>query len=451
MKPPLTLTAIGIPGLPEFTTGDDIAAIVTPYAASLRWPDGTVGVAAGDVIVVTSKIVSKVEGRQVAARSRDALIEAEAAAVVASRAHAGGTTQIVRTRHGFVLAAAGVDMSNTPAGTALLLPVDPDSSAALLRTRFQQLLGVADLGVLITDSAGRPWREGVTDIAIGIAGVHPLVDLRGNLDAHGRVLDATVVAIADEIAGASELVRPKAGAVPVAIVRGVGQTSAEAAPARVLVRPPEHDLFSLGTAEALRLGAQQAVTSRRTIRQFRGDPVPADVLEQAIDTALTAPSPHHSTPVRFVLTQPDTRQGLLDAMAAQWRADLRDLDGFDDAAIDQHLQRGSVLREAPEVVWVFSDLESALHDYPDVRRRTAERDLFMLAGGAAVQSLLIALAAQGVGTAWLSAPLFCPQVVTTTLRLPRAWQPLGAVAAGYPHSPPPARQSRPCSENIVRR
>ena len=446
-----TLTAIGISGLPEFVAGDDIAAISAPSLATVRWPDGSCGVAPGDVIVVTSKIVSKAEGRVLPAESREALIADEATAILASRQHAGGSTQIVRTRHGFVLAAAGIDMSNAPTGTALLLPLDPDASAASLRANFQRLLNIDDLGVVITDSAGRAWREGVTDIALGSAGVHPLLDLRGTEDADGRTLEATVVAIVDEIAAASELVRPKADAVPVAIVRGVRQTSPDAAPAGVLIRSPADDLFSMGTAEALAQGARHAVPNRRTTRKFRPEPVPADLLQRAISSALTAPSPHHSSPVHFAMTTPATRNRLLDAMAERWRTDLRELDGLDPTQIERRLQRGSVLREAPEVVWALSDIASARHDYPDGKRSGYERDLFLLAGGAAVQSLLIALAAEGIGSAWLSAPAFCPDVVTDVLNLPSDWQPLGAVAIGYPLSDPPPRKEPHPADHLVYR
>ena len=180
----------------------------------------------GDILAVTSKIVSKAEGRQVAADDREQAITDETVRVVATRAHPGGVTRIVENRQGLVLAAAGVDASNTPDGIVLLLPVDPDASARALCAALRERTGLR-LGVLITDTAGRPWREGQTDIAIGAAGVAVLDDLRGTTDAGGRRLDVTVAAVADEIAAAADLVKGKTSGNPVAVVRGLGRLVGE--------------------------------------------------------------------------------------------------------------------------------------------------------------------------------------------------------------------------------
>lgn len=230
-------------GIGEIEPGDDLVAIL---AAALR---GTV--TAGDVVVVTSKIVSKAEGRVLAADSREAAIDAETVRVVAAR----GTMRIVENRQGLVMAAAGVDSSNTPEGTVLLLPADPDASARALRSGLQRELGV-QIAVVVTDTVGRPWRAGLVDIAIGAAGLVVLEDLRGGVDSHGRPLDVTVTAVADEVAAASELVRGKTAGRPVAVVRGLGRlVSADDGPgARALHRPAADDLFALGTAEAYQEG-----------------------------------------------------------------------------------------------------------------------------------------------------------------------------------------------------
>lgn len=239
-------------GVPTITRGDDLAARLTPVLAALTWPDGSRGLAEGDVVVVASKVVAKAEGRLVAARDdaeREQVVAGETVRVVAERARPdGGVLRIVENRQGLVMAAAGVDSSDVPAGTALLLPEDPDDSARRLRRGLHARLGVRP-GVLVTDTAGRPWRRGLTDMSIGAAGVRVLDDLRGRRDAYGRELQVTVVAVADEIAAAADLVRGKATGRPVAVVRGLGHlvTTEDGDGARTLVRPPEEDMFRRGT------------------------------------------------------------------------------------------------------------------------------------------------------------------------------------------------------------
>src|SRR5205814_877469 len=200
---------------------------------------------------------------------------------------------IVETRHGFVCANAGIDASNVGEGFLTLLPEDPDGSAERIRVALSAVAG-GPVAVLVTDTFGRAWRRGVVNVAIGCAGMEPLVDLRGTLDHAGRVLEATVVAVADEAAAASGLVMGKAERVPVAILRGLqpaGPDQPAAGPgqpagAQALVRPPEEDLF--------RESPLQALHARRSIRSFGAGPVPRSALEEAIRAACTAPAPHHT-------------------------------------------------------------------------------------------------------------------------------------------------------------
>ncbi len=240
------LTVWAVEGMPEIVPGDDLALIIgNALGVAL---DGAL--ADGDILAVTSKIVSKAEGRIVRAADREQAITDETVRVVATRTHPGGVTRIVENRLGLVLAAAGVDSSNTPAGTVLLLPVDPDASARRLRSALEARFGIR-LGVIVTDTLGRPWREGQTDVAIGASGVRVLDDLRGSLDSEGRRLEVTAPAVGDEIASAADLVKRKSEGLPVAVVRGLPHLlHADAPGARVLIRPAASDLFRLGTDEA---------------------------------------------------------------------------------------------------------------------------------------------------------------------------------------------------------
>ena len=254
------LRVFAVPGIPEIAAGDDLATIIGDALAERGGGEvGGVerGVEHGDILVITSKIVSKAEGRQIADADRESAITAETVRVVATRrhAHGGGVTRIVENRLGLVMAAAGVDASNTPEGTVLLLPVDPDASARTLAAALRARFGV-HLGIVISDTFGRPWRQGQTDGAIGAAGIRVLDDLRGTVDSQGRRLDVTVAAVADEIASAADLVKGKASGNPVAVVRGLAHlVTAEDGPgARALVRLAADDMFRLGTEEAFRLG-----------------------------------------------------------------------------------------------------------------------------------------------------------------------------------------------------
>ncbi len=423
------VTVIPVTGLPEITAGADLAALIAGAATDLR---------DGDILVVTSKIVSKAEGRVVTG-PREQAIEAETVRVVARR----GATTIAQTRHGLVLAAAGVDESNTAPGTVVLLPEDPDESARRLRKALHSRAG-RTVGVIVTDTMGRPWRAGQTDNAIGAAGVVPVRDYRGEADTFGNILEVTVAAVADEIASAADLVKGKSRHVPAAIVRGLdGLVTEQDGPgARAIIRPAQEDMFRLGSADV--------PLARRTIRAFTAEPVDPAAVRRAVATALTAPAPHHSEPWRFVLCETaQARTRLVDAMRAAWTADLRG-DGFTPEQITRRLRRGDVLRLAPLII-VPCLVTDAAHDYPDERRNRSEQAMFTVSMGAAVQNLLVALAVDGLGSAWISSTLFCQDVAAAAMDLPAGWRPMGAVAVGHPAEQARSRPPREPEDFILTR
>ncbi len=416
-----------VTGLPEVRAGDDLVALLLEAAGELR---------DGDVLAVTQKVVSKAEGRVVEG-DKDAWVARESRRVLARR----DDLVIAETAHGFVCANAGVDASNVAEGFLSLLPEDPDGSAERLREGLRARSG-ADVAVVVTDTFGRPWRRGVVNVAIGCAGLPSLVDLRGTKDAHGRLLEATVVALADEIAAAAGLAMPKAAGIPAAVLRGV-RWEAESSPARELVRPREEDLF--------RESPLLSISARRSIREFGEGMVPREALAEAAGAALTAPVPHgsrhRSRPWLWtVLDSPAAKRRLLAAMAEAWARDLR-ADAVPEGTIARRLARSdAMLGSAPAIVVPALTLVQA-DEYPDERRREAERDMFLLATGAAVQNFALALHAQGYASCWVSSTLFCREEASEALGLEPGWLPMGAVACGPmpPDGPPPRPPVEPGS------
>lgn len=420
----MRIEIIPVEGLPEIEAGTDLATLIADRST----------VRNGDVVVVTSKVVSKLEGRIVEVdpadreAARRAWAEREARRVVARR----GDLLIAETEHGFVCAASGVDGSNLPPDRLALLPIDPDGSAAKLRGALKAR--GADVGVLISDTFGRPWRAGQTNVAIGVAGLRPMRDLHGEKDTFGTVLESTVIAVADEVAAAAELVMGKTEGVPVAIVRGLNKDAFGDGSARELIRPAEEDLF--------RSGPLETIASRRSVRTFADRPVEREALEHAVGAAATAPAPHGSRtarPWKFVWLRTETpRQRFLAAMEEAWTKDLAN-DRTPSEVVERRLERSrALLGEAPVLLACFVSLAGA-DRYADAERLLAEREMFLTASGAAIQNLMLALAAQGLGSCWLSTSLFCSPEAADALGLGPEWQAVGCIVAGYPVEQPPQR------------
>jgi coenzyme F420-0:L-glutamate ligase/coenzyme F420-1:gamma-L-glutamate ligase len=440
-SPGAAIEVIPVHGLPEFRPGDDLAAALI---AATPW------IRDGDVLVVTSKVFSKVEGRIVSSPTdpdeRDAarrvLVDQEAVRVVARK----GRTLITENKLGIVQAASGIDGSNVDGGELALLPVDPDASAAALRARFLDAVGKS-VAVVVTDTMGRAWRNGQTDAAIGAAGIPVLHGYLGAQDSQGNDLIVTEIAVADEIAAAGDLVKGKLGGVPVAVVRGL-RFQDNGSTAQDLIRRGADDLFWLGTAEATAMGRGQSLLLRRSIRAFSEEPVDADAIRLSIAEALTAPAPHHTRPVRFVWLRTNTiRKQLLEALREKWLTDLR-ADGRTEESAQARVARGNILFDAPEVVIPFCVPDGA-HSYPDERRSAAESTMFTVAAGAAVQGLLVALATREIGSCWIGSTIFAADTVREHLGVPADWQPLGAIAVGHPLEPLTPRTAPAAGDALV--
>jgi coenzyme F420-0:L-glutamate ligase / coenzyme F420-1:gamma-L-glutamate ligase len=395
----VAVEVIPVPGIPEVSGGNDLAALI---GRALR--SAGIELLDGDVVVVTQKVVSKAEGRVVPAgpEGKTPWVERETRRVVARR----GDLIIAETRHGFVCANAGVDASNVADGFLTLLPLDPDASAERIRSSLRAAAG-AEVAVVISDTFGRPWRMGVVNVAIGCAGLPSLVDLRGTKDATGRVLEATVVALADEVAAAGGLVMGKAEGVPAAIVRGLRLEGAHA-PASALVREPFADLF--------RESPLQAIHARRSIGRFGSGPVPRESLLEAVAAACTAPAPDLTRPWLFVALESAPARNRLLASVAE-----------------------APLEDAPIIIVPCVRMTSG-RSYPGEQRGSAESEMLLLSGGGAIQNLMLALHAGGLASCWTASTLFCKEETREALGLGDEWMPLGSVAVGpFPEGEPPPR------------
>ncbi|WP_406037798.1 coenzyme F420-0:L-glutamate ligase [Micromonospora sp. NBC_00898] len=312
----MRLEILPVPGIGDVTEGDDLAAMIATAAPWLR---------DGDVLVVTSKIVSKAEGRLVDVpadgperlAARNEVLAAETARVVATR----GETRIVQTHHGFVMASAGIDASNVDKTRLVLLPEDPDASARALRAALRERHDL-DVAVIVSDTMGRPWRNGLTDVALGVAGMPAIRDHRGEIDPYGNELQLTQMAVVDELAAAGELIKGKCDQVPVAVVRGyLGAAVADDGDgdgARALIRDAELDLFSLGTAEARVAGLRAAA-----ILADGPGPAPAD--PAAVDRAVAAVADVVAPGTVFThVTDEEVRAGLV-ATVPGWPAEATGL------------------------------------------------------------------------------------------------------------------------------
>jgi coenzyme F420-0:L-glutamate ligase/coenzyme F420-1:gamma-L-glutamate ligase len=354
-----SLGATAVPGLPEVRHGDDLAALIVAGCA-----DAGLDLVDGDVVVVSSKVVSKASGLSVRApdaparprmrpfagrqepdpvvATRDAVVATETVRLVASRRTPRGIAQIVEAAAGPVMAAAGVDTSNTEPGTALLLPRDPDAAARALRARLREL-GAPRVAVVVSDTAGRPWRVGQTDFALGCAGLLVLDDLRGTVDTSGSLLQVTERAVADEVAALADLVKGKVGNMPVAIVRGLSAlvTDDDGPGAAALLRDPGSDWFRLGHVEAVRtaLGVPlDAVEAPSVMPETL-----AHKANRALDVA-TAVAPPHREGLRcdvtgdgrtVTVTAPDAFTAgvvVTRLLAALWTEDLSGSVRYDDGA-----------------------------------------------------------------------------------------------------------------------
>jgi coenzyme F420-0:L-glutamate ligase/coenzyme F420-1:gamma-L-glutamate ligase len=374
----MTIELIPLEGLPEVEPGDDLAAILEPSLAANAARDG-------DLVAITQKVVSKAEGRMVPGEERAAWVERESVDVVARR----GDLLITRTRHGFVCANAGVDASNVREGFLTLLPVDPDASAERLQKELSARLGLSRLGVVITDTFGRPWREGVVDVAIGCAGLPALVDLRGTLDDRGKELETTLVAFADAVAAASGLVMTKTARVPAALVRGLDGSTGDAppGPASALVRRPEDDLF--------RESALVAVSAAQPSEGFGPGDVSREIVENAVEAACA------------VLPPGDWLMAAVDSPAARRRL-FAAATGADDP-----------IREAPTLIVVCARISTE-----------SSEEAILLSAGAAIRGLGVALHGQRVGWSWDPNEPFDANAARAALALGEDWRPLGIVAVG---------------------
>jgi coenzyme F420-0:L-glutamate ligase/coenzyme F420-1:gamma-L-glutamate ligase len=389
------LTVRPVLGIGEVRPGDDLATLIASAAPWLM---------DGDVLVVTSKIVSKSEGRLVEVPvdgpEREAALEAALASQTARVVARRGPTRIVATHHGFVMAAAGIDASNVDRGHLVLLPVDPDASARALRAALRERHRL-DVAVIVSDTMGRTWRNGLTDVALGAAGLQPLRDYRGERDTHGNELQITQMAVIDELCAAAELVKGKYDQVPAAVVRGLAAAGAPDGPgAAALIRDPSGDMFSLGTAEARSAGQREAADLPEA-PAFAEVPLEPALVRAALDRL-------HA-------------EGATGADGAAGTVGTAGMSGL------FLVEAGARDKLAEQVAGTVEIVVLASAPLPAACARA----------GADGYRLRVALAAEGLASGWLPVG---PERIAELVPLPDCQVPIGALAVGYPAT---AGASRP--------
>jgi len=428
-------------GTPLVRPGDDLTEIILTalQTSGERLQDG-------DVLIIAQKIVSKAEGQIVALEAVKPSAAAEQLATAINKDPRlvelilSESNEVVRLRRdvlvvehrsGLVMANAGIDQSNVvqdnPNSMALLLPKDPDGTCDALRTSLRERTGT-DVAVIINDSHGRAFRNGVVGVAIGVSGITALSDLRGVPDLFGRQLKSTDVALADEIASAASLVMGQSGeGRPIVLARGIASSRGDGRVAD-LIRPKPLDLFRTVTPSEV----HDVLRQRRSVRRYAAKSVASELIHRILTTATHAPSAHNRQPWRFaVLAAAAPKVRLARAMAERLRED-RTRDGADAAAIEQDTSRSIArITGAPVVVLVCMTMDD-MDIYPDDRRTKAEHQMAVQSTAMAVQNLLIAAHAEGLGTSVMCAPLFCPDVVRAALGLPESFEPQALVTLGFP-------------------
>jgi coenzyme F420-0:L-glutamate ligase/coenzyme F420-1:gamma-L-glutamate ligase len=387
----VSIEIIPVRGIPEIEPGDELGAVL---ADALR--EQGIRLHVGDVVAVTQKVVSKAEGRVVpeGPDGKSSWVERETRRVVARR----GDLVIVETRQGLVCANAGVDASNVADGYLTLLPEDPDGSAERIRATLVSWSG-ADVSVVITDTFGRPWRQGLVNVAIGCAGLPAVVDLRGTKDSAGRVLETTVEALADEVAAASGLVMGKADGIPAAVVRGMHVEGAPL-PAKALVRPPDEDLFRESSLQALLSWGQASA--------FAPEGIDPGLVQEALLAAGSALRAEGEQPWMLTEVGRGEARARLAAAADEGPADI--------------------LAEAPVVVVGF--VLGGIATTSGSRSTEEEWDAGLFSGGAALQNLVLAFHALGLASRWIPPNRFHQGGVRRALGVAGRPILMGAIAAG---------------------
>ena len=452
---PASVQLTALAGVPIVKPGDNLVEIILASLAT-----SNITLRDGDILILAQKIVSKAQDRFVKLRE---IIPSPRAVQLASEVNKNAqlvelilreSSEVVRCRRdvlivahklGLVMANAGIDQSNVEQGdgddTALLLPEDPDGTCAQLRDALCAATG-AGVGVIINDSHGRAFRHGTIGVAIGVAGITALADLRGSPDLYSRRLQSTEIGLADEIAAAASLLMGQAAeGRPIVVARGIVNAPGSGCAAD-LIRPKQIDLFRSPVDSDM----LESIYSRRSIRRYTNAPIADDVVERILGAATGAPSAHNRQPWRFaVLKNVSAKKRLAEVMGARLRED-RSHDGDAADAIEADVARSIArIAGAPVAILVCMAMED-MDGYLDQRRAGAEHLMAVQSTAMAMQNIQLAAHALGLGASIMCAPLFCQNTVRIALDLPAAWEPQALITLGMPANPGKPFRRRPLND-----